>query len=373
MTIRAHHQRPQTQRRPAFSLLEIMIAIGILGVGLVMVAAIFPVALSQHKDNIERLRATGLVSKAQAIIHTKFDSSKLWVHPDFLPGGAMAGQDSPWYMLPMANLAVGTDTWDAMSVNAPSATNMAYADAISQFWGTGGYGGDGNFGWGGVLVGTDMLSDRSAPYTNNDPNSPFTEAEFVAVPNRFVWYGFYRWLANGSVAYAAAICKQSRDSTYLQQDLSGGLFILNATGTPIRRLPVPWRIAVRYDGVNNRLFSDQGDDEGLGEIAPRGSRIMIGGLSRDYGLGTYGPPVPAGRILTVTSVFDDNIAPGNTTSGPYKPLAIEVIENISDLPDSNVADVRFDVWVFPPPVVGSDSGTVLFGAKSPLMEWKSSL
>ena len=44
-------------RAKGFSLLEIMIAIGVLGIGLIMVAAIFPVALSQHSfADLEALR-----------------------------------------------------------------------------------------------------------------------------------------------------------------------------------------------------------------------------------------------------------------------------------------------------------------------------
>ncbi len=380
-----HQVRPSINRRSAaagFTLLELMVAIGILGIGLIMVSAIFPVALSQHKDSIERMRATELITKARAIIRTKFDGSKLWVHPAFIPGAvppsqSRVGEASPWYMLPMANLTVGNTSWDAMLVNVPNASGIAYADALNGALG-------GNLAWGGIVVGTDMLSDRSAPYPDelNEPNSPFTDSQFQEAPNRFVSLGLYRWLADGTPAYAAAICKQSRGDVFVQQDLSVGAFLGNASNQPsdLRRLPVPWRVVVQYDRDTNpnRLFGPAADDEGLGEIAPPGSKILIGGHSWVAQVGTYGPATPAGRVLTVTSVFDDATSPGltqNNPNQPYKPLAIEVLEDISDLPGlhNSPYPVAFDVWVFPPPIVGTDNGTARFGAESPLMEWKMNL
>ena len=49
-----------SKRRLAFSLAEVMIAIGILGIGMLMVAATFPVGLDQSRIVSEKLQLVGL-------------------------------------------------------------------------------------------------------------------------------------------------------------------------------------------------------------------------------------------------------------------------------------------------------------------------
>ncbi len=337
----------------ALSLLELMIAVGILGVGLIMVAAIFPVAITQHKENIEHARAIELINKAKAVLHSRFDASQLWVNPN-LP----AGQDSPWYTLPVANLEVGATTWDAMLVGG-----LNYADRVNGVAGTGGLGGQpsGNYVAGLIIVGLDPLSDRLAP---NPTMSPFTDSEFMEAPNRFAWIGFYRHLATGMVQFAAAICKQSRNDRFVQQNVFSAPGEAKATGV-LRRLPVPWRVTVGYNAPTNRLLSLAVATEGIGELAPRGSKIVIAGWVYSN---SPSVAVPTGRVLTVTSVYDNFNSSGNANPNPK---AIEVLENIGDLPDGSVA--TFDVWIFPPPVVGGNAGNAAFGKDSPLVEWKMNL
>ncbi|MFQ5424850.1 MAG: prepilin-type N-terminal cleavage/methylation domain-containing protein [Phycisphaerae bacterium] len=349
---RAHAEcRRKTARRRGLSLLELMIAVGILGVGLIMVAAIFPVAITQHKENIEHARAIELINKAKAVLHSRFDGSQLWVNPNL-----SAGQDSPWYTLPVANLEVGATTWDAMLVGG-----LNYADRVNGVAGTGGLGGQpsGNFVAGLIIAGLDPLSDRLAP---NPTMSPFADSEFMEVPNRFAWIGFYRHLATGTFQFAAAICKQSRNDRFVQQNVFSIPGAATATGV-LRRLPVPWRVTVGYNAPTNRLLSLAVATEGIGELAPRGSRIMIAGW-----VGNPAFTVPTGRVLTVTSVYDSFNSSGNANPNPK---AIEVLEDIRDLPDGSVA--TFDVWVFPPPVVGGNASDARFGKDSPLVEWKMNL
>lgn len=62
--------------RPAFSLAEIMIAIGILGIGMLMVAATFPVGLDQSRIVSEQSRAPIIANEAFARLEL------LWNEPD---------------------------------------------------------------------------------------------------------------------------------------------------------------------------------------------------------------------------------------------------------------------------------------------------
>lgn len=57
-----------TGRRSAFSLAEMMIAIGILGIGLTMVAMFFPVAMYQHADNTVQQNAMRIAAEAKNLI-----------------------------------------------------------------------------------------------------------------------------------------------------------------------------------------------------------------------------------------------------------------------------------------------------------------
>src|SRR5947208_1825922 len=68
-------------QRPAFTLLELMIAVGILGVGLTMVAAVFPVALSQHRDASDISLSQRVATKSQAVLQARLQSELLYVPP----------------------------------------------------------------------------------------------------------------------------------------------------------------------------------------------------------------------------------------------------------------------------------------------------
>ena len=69
--------RSGSRRRQAaaggFSLLEMMIAIAVLGIGLVMVAAIFPVALDQHRRSADETLALQHAYQGRAIIRAKIE------------------------------------------------------------------------------------------------------------------------------------------------------------------------------------------------------------------------------------------------------------------------------------------------------------
>ncbi len=325
-----HPGRPAKARgRRGLSLLETTIALGILGVGLVMVAAMFPVALAEHRMSADTSRALEMVSKAQAMLHNRLDARRLGIDEGLLRGGV----DSPWNLLPFANINVGGVLVDRSS----------YADAI-------------NFRPPIVpnrlaelqLFGADVLSDRVIP---------LNDAQAQSAPNRLMWYGFYRQLADGSKSFTVAVCKQRRRQVFFMQDFSVTFPTLNPTALVSlpQRFPAPWRVTVSRLPFTNDLFSFGG--VALGHLAPRGSKIMIQG-------GTGGdafpiPTVPTGRILTVV----DSVAANR----------IRVLEDLRDIASNDPADagdnnVNFDVWIFPPARSGAG-----FGPDSPVLEWKVSL
>ena len=329
----------QTPRRtnPAFSLLETSIAVSILGIGLIMVAAVFPVALAQHRGTVYQARATELASKAEAMLKSRVDSNQLCGDDRLLQGRL----DSPWYLLASNNIVPGGGWNPVAARNYANTINetFPYAPNPSPC---------GNDLW---LGESDILAE-SVPPANDD------HARQVA--QRLVWSGFYRRLATGSVTYAAALCKQQRDQRFAMQSLtlSGqGGFRAESAGQ-YRRFPVPWRVQVRRYPQSSILYNNP-SPEGLGELAPPGSKLMIHGVV--YGEVQPLPTVPTGTILTVADVLDFT--------------AVEIREDLSSLPGddpNNNSDnnVSFDVWVFPPPVLSGDSANTSFGNESPVIDWK---
>lgn len=372
---------PISNRSRGFSLLETTIALSILGVGLIMVAAVFPVAISEHRQSTEKARAFEVFSKAEAMISAKVNTTDLWVHPDYLPGGLLVGQDSPWYLLPTPNLARDNDCWDAMLQGSGAGENY-YANLIN-----GDVRGDAFLGNGnsldllGVeylnfnrlpLFGLDFLSDDAAPFTNfrngtpcmsagvgilAPSASPFTDAELMAVPNRLVWYGFYRRLAAGNIQFAAAVCKQRRRQFYPEQDVTRASFSSDlAYFRTDRRIPVPWRVLVAWDGgniISNGPVVTPIPPGGvkLSELAPIGSKLFVRGgvdVIPPVAPGTIVPTIRAGTVLTVSDIIDD--------------YSVEVVGDTSGLVPSNFA---FDIWVFPP---AYESG--FLGRLSPVIDWR---
>ncbi len=333
MTSHSHNMAPARCGTPAypgrgprrgFSLLETTIAMGILGIGLIMVAAIFPVALTQHRQSTEKARAIDMVAQAETLLHNRLDPNQLWVDPVLYN----AGLDTPWYFMPLANLRVG-GAWQFAEAND-------YADLLNGTL-------PGNSSL--QFLGKDVLSDRVAPVNDWAANE---------APNRFIWYGFYRQLANGSMSYAAAVCKQRRNQIFYMQDMT----IAGPEATPTaladspRRFPVPWRVRVGRIPGTNQLFNG-GAGVPLSGLAPAGSKIMLHGFVAADAAPV--PAVPVGRVLTIAN--------------PVAINAVQVVEDISDIAANaplNAGDnnVVFDLWLFPPAQKAK---------ASPLREWKVSL
>lgn len=93
--------------RPGFSLTEILIAMGILGIGLVMVAALFPVALDQVRRGADWSKYANIVQSALSTIQDRFQVARgkdgpLAAPPVILPelaGDVYAEVNWPGYWL----------------------------------------------------------------------------------------------------------------------------------------------------------------------------------------------------------------------------------------------------------------------------------
>jgi len=63
--------------QPGFSLIELMVAIGILAIGAAMIASAFPVAMMENKESVEHTMAALVSENALAICHNKLRHSIL--------------------------------------------------------------------------------------------------------------------------------------------------------------------------------------------------------------------------------------------------------------------------------------------------------
>jgi len=344
--------------RRAFSLLETGIAVSILGIGLIMIAAVFPVALSQHRNSLDRERAFNLRSKAETVLRNR-------VNPAALPG--FAQQDSFMNLLPFEN-AVVNGNWIRLFNHAATISQANYdpffdpnadppAPTIAP-----------------LFTRADILEDPIGPF-------PLNDNELNEAPNNMAWYGFYQRLPSGLVGYAVAIAKQRKNQVFYPQKIvppSPGNFLAfqNALRNPTAaestklRLPVPWRVTVAWglDTVTGRQLlynlGDNNNGEPLSELAPIGAKIMIHGQVWADALPL--PSVPVGRILTVTDVVNIN--------------AVEVAEDLSgvarlnDPADNGDNNVFFDVWIIPPAINNIDaSGNATFAGDPPVIDWKQFL
>ncbi|NUQ46183.1 MAG: hypothetical protein HUU22_09120 [Phycisphaerae bacterium] len=352
-----------------------MVAIGILGVGLVMVAAIFPVALSQHKDAVDAATAITIANRAAATVRAKVDMNRLWkpvtngVMPQF--------EDSPWMALncPMYLAdATGNPLLDPPPSSVQPVPNN-YLNHIS------------NPAWVAVpSLSTGPVADNAVSFLfsdlYSDPRAPRVRAAIEQIPQRLIWYPFYQQTASGEIRFAAAVVRHTAAQRYARQDLGfAGCYATPAPTNELVSQPVPWRVLLTYMpsgafAAPNRLVAvdvpaqSGGPNAAIGQIAnaaPPGSRIMLTGmLSRR--LGGYQPlgvsSAIAGRVLTVV---------GTVRSGTSNTTAIEVREDISDLPRENqigTPGASVEAWVFPPNVTRNSSLDVIsISIRPPCVDW----
>src|SRR5262245_30954598 len=73
------------RRNRAFSLTEVMFAIIILGIGFILVAAIFPVSISQSRLTVEETMGTGIARSALAQTSILVEGSDRLINAPLLP------------------------------------------------------------------------------------------------------------------------------------------------------------------------------------------------------------------------------------------------------------------------------------------------
>lgn len=81
------YRTPHRARRPGFSLAELMIALGIMGIGLVMAAALFPAAIKQHRRSSRDVLGMIICQNGVAI------ARKTLTHPLKDKAGASVGTE----------------------------------------------------------------------------------------------------------------------------------------------------------------------------------------------------------------------------------------------------------------------------------------
>lgn len=124
---------PKAQRlKPAFSLAELMVAIGILGVGMLIIAAAFPVAIDQSRQAMELY--TSKMVFDEAVLQLKTRVTWVELEKSLVPGPRRLGTSDIW-LIDCSNTVFGTRTFDH---DGDGATNAIPIFAFSS---------DTTYGW----------------------------------------------------------------------------------------------------------------------------------------------------------------------------------------------------------------------------------
>lgn len=84
----------RSARRRAFSLVEVLLAIFILGVGVISIAALFPAGIAQQRLSVDEIMGPTVANNAIALIRTKVRAIDFAWH--FAPGHQSVQGDWPW-------------------------------------------------------------------------------------------------------------------------------------------------------------------------------------------------------------------------------------------------------------------------------------
>lgn len=116
--------------RPAFTLAEVMFAVMILGIGFIMVAAIFPVALQQAKDSRDTCQASLVAQRAFQIIKMRAtapsNSAAMPSNYNFNPGtGTWTNNAQDWLGTP--DMSGRSPYWEMIKGDTIDSQNPGYA------------------------------------------------------------------------------------------------------------------------------------------------------------------------------------------------------------------------------------------------------
>jgi type II secretory pathway pseudopilin PulG len=109
----------ERQRRAAFSLVEILVAIFVLSIGLIMIAGIFPVAVKWTADDAQTSIAQVIAKNAVATIETEMSNSAppILTQLTYATSGVYAFGNSQPY--PASNPGTAVYSWSAYLAPAP--------------------------------------------------------------------------------------------------------------------------------------------------------------------------------------------------------------------------------------------------------------
>jgi len=394
-----------------------MIAIGVLGVGLIMVGSLFPVALSQHRDAADVAVAQQLAIRADAVLRSRAAdlSGLLRVPPKNTVPPQFAGPIWPlsvnWFPVPAELLPVDFDLSDGSPANnawlgtvddtmGGTPTTDRLARAFRYFNRLAGFPIPNNANP--YLLpptGTNRIAINRHDMFFERP--PVNDTEAVSdVSRRYMWYAFYN--ANQPPTFydpntgpgdtfnygdplmrpsqfIVAVCRSdSREMFAVQGFESSGV---NLEPVDVRdyawprpdtsifsRFPVPWRVTLFRD-------SDDPANKVLNASLPGG----IGGVVRIDRLCPVGSKmfaVATGQMYTVQEAGKSLSVPTQPPPPPNE-YYVKIREDGSTLPvrTDNPAfpfpqHAIFDVYVFPPAVqIDSATGAFLWGPKSPVIDF----
>jgi Tfp pilus assembly protein PilV len=119
---------PPRRAAAGFTLLEVMLALGIFVIGFVAVASIFPVATILQKETVEDVTSQQFTRSAKAMLTGRgLKASSMDTEPLMLPGGV------PDYNVhPLGDVLTGLNGWTINDRSYPSTT--ATATARSYYW-----------------------------------------------------------------------------------------------------------------------------------------------------------------------------------------------------------------------------------------------
>ena len=381
------HSTLERSDRRGFSLLELLIASLILGLGLIMVAGMFPVALDQHRRSANQIMAMQVALGAKRLVHTHLvphiDPLRRFRSLDGSTDEFEAGARGPvrwdppldgsfsgpslWHLLHFETIVVGdrNGVEPATRLDKPTLT---YADGLNE-------------------ARSPMDALRPAWFRIADTVSPPVRltagADVLATPS-YAWYTFYQRPSSDPtsthLAYFVAICRVDGGARFAFQDLTE-----QGTGSPPRRvdprpasttllsrLPVPWLVNVR-GGPPETIR--------LGAATGGGKRRGVAGANVAQQVTAHSQNLfrEANRDGRVQPWQNDvrlyQLAPrgtrliGQVTGTVYTVMASPARRDlvgtpIDVLPQPSSRDTA--VWLFPPPVV-VDNGRLIWQPRSPFV------
>ena len=394
---------PNQRHRAAFSLPEMMIAVIILGLGLLFIAAALPVGLSYTRDTIDLGTADATERHAFEHIEQSIRLSRFWSRDNlFRPRGAEIGALSG--LVPKikvrALIARNVDATPGVQRADILVSDRGELSISKWFEQRGGAvpppGSQYNLLLGG-FPGRPGLSSMARVYPPISPIAPYRVNDFFndnnnypqytsrglfgvevdiypaeerkALERRVVWTAFYRRASYGSgsdpLLYEVIVVVARRPSVHHRfptQDLTTPLGAPRAINTPLsptigpgRLAPEPWLVT----------FTSLPPFPPLNTSLP-GQRILQN-QSVDAPRLTFGCTLEVGRLLPVGSIFipaaNDRLSSGSTGFVPHSPNSLPIYEVI-ERPDLNTVVVEnnglypwvstgstafnWPVWVIPP-------------------------